>query len=424
MERINRRTVLRGAGGIALGLPWLEAMGQSRFNKKNIRLGFIQFPNGVAENHWTPSGKGSGMKLSKTLAPLAPIINKVNVHTNLKHNTACNHIPGIANFLSGAKVSKGDKFVVAKSADQVAAEYIGKDTYLPSLELALSPPKPGKVDEGYLWALGAYISWYNQSTPVPRELVPANAFNRLFKGAKKSVSTQDESKSILDFVKNDTLRLKRSLGREDLHLVDQYFTNVRFIERRLQKLQRDNMTMPRNAKTPPKGIPADFQTHAELMLDIMVLAMQTNRTKIVSFMFGRANSGFRFDFLKGVGRDMHHSYSHHNNDQGRINCLEAITRYHVTLYSKMLQKMDQIKEGDRTLLDNSLILFGSGLWEGNRHSWDQKPLVVAGKGGGSVKTGLHHVHAPRTPMNNLLLGMMKTAGCPLKRFGDSNGALI
>ena len=424
MERISRRTVLRGAGGIALALPWLEAMGQSRFDKKNVRLGFIQFPNGVAEHHWTPEGKGSAMKLSKTLAPLAPIINKVNVHTGLRHAPACNHIPGIANFLSGAKVAKGDKFVVARSADQVAAEYIGKDTYLPSLELALAPPKTGKVDEGFLWALGAYISWYNESTPVPRERVPANAFARLFKGAKKSVSTQDESKSILDFVKDDTMRLKRTLGREDLHLVDQYFTNVRFIERRLQKLERDSLTMPRNAKTPPKGIPNDFQTHAELMLDIMVLAMQTNRTRVVSFMFGRANSGVRFDFLKGVGRDMHHSYSHHNNDPNRINCLEAITRYHVTLYSKMLQKMDEIKEGDKTLLDNSLILFGSGLWEGNRHSWNQKPLVVAGKGGGSVKTGLHQVHNQGTPMNNLLLGMMKTAGCPISKFGDSRGALI
>ena len=424
MDKISRRTVLRGAGGLSLGLPWLEAMGQSRFSKKNVRLGFIQFPNGVAEDFWTPTGKGSAMKLSKTLAPLAPIVNKVNVHTGLAHRPACNHIPGIANFLSGAKVSKGDKFVVAKSADQVAADYIGKDTYLPSLELALAAPRTGKVDEGFLWALGAYISWYNESTPVPRERVPANAYARLFKGAKKSVSTQKESKSILDFVKDDTIRLKRSLGREDLHLVDQYFTNVRFLERRLQKLERDNMTMPRTAKKPQKGIPDDFQTHAELMLDIMVLAMQTNRTKIVSFMFGRANSGQRFDFLKGVGRDMHHSYSHHNNNPERINSLEGITRYHVTLYSKMLQKMDEIKEGDSTLLDNSLILFGSGLWEGNRHSWKQKPLVVAGKGGGSVKTGLHQVHNQGTPMNNLLLGMMKTAGCPISKFGDSQGAII
>lgn len=424
MERITRRTVLRGAGGIALGLPWLEAMGQSRFSNKNVRLGFIQFPSGIAENYWTPEGKGSAMKLSKSLTPLAPIVNKVNVHTGLKHDTACNHIPGIANFLSGAKVSKGDKFVVAKSADQVAAEYIGKETYLPSLELSLAPTRTGKVDEGYLWALGDYISWYNESTPVPRERVPANAYARLFKGAKKSVSTQSESKSILDFIRDDTQRLKRSLGREDLHLVDQYFTNVRFLERRLQKLERDNMTMPRSAKTPPKGIPNDFQTHAELMLDIMVLAMQTNRTKVVTLMLGHANSGQRFSFVKGVGNDMHHSYSHHNNDPEKIKCLEAITRYHVSLYSKMIQKMDEIKEGDKTLLDNSLILFGCGLWEGDRHSWPQKPLVVAGKGGGSVKTGLHQVHNQGTPMNNLLLGMMKTAGCPLSRFGDSSGALI
>jgi hypothetical protein len=424
MLKIDRRTVLRGIGGVSLGLPWLEAMGQSRFSNKNVRLGFIQFPSGIAEDYWTPEGKGSDMKLSKSLTPLAPIVNKVNVHTGLKHNAICNHVPGIANFLSGVKVKKGDKFGVAKSADQVAAEYLGKDTYLPSLELSLAPPRSGKIDEGYLWALGAYISWYNESTPVPRELVPGNAYVRLFKGAKKSISSHQESKSILDFIKEDTMRLKRSVGREDLQLIDQYFTSVRSLERRLEKLTRDNMTIPKGAKKPPVGIPQDFQIHANLMLDIMVLAMQANRTKVVSFMFGRANSSQRFEFLKGAGRDMHHSYSHHNNKPDRINSLEAITRYHVTLYSKMLQKMDQIKEGDKTLLDNSLILMGSGLWEGNGHTSHQKPLIVAGRGGGSVKTGLHQVHAAKTPMNNLLLGMLKTAGCPLNSFGDSREAII
>lgn len=424
MEKINRRTVLRGLGGISLGLPWLEAMGQSRFSNKNIRLGFLQFPSGVAEHFWTPKGEGSKMELSKSLSPLAPIVHKVNVHTGLKHNTVCNHVPGIGNFLSGCKIKKGDKFGAAKTADQVAADYLGKDTYLPSLELTLTAPRSGKIDEGYLWAYGDYISWYNETTPVPRERVPENAYKRLFKGAKKSISTHSESKSILDFVRDDTLRLKRSIGREDLQLVDQYFTNVRFLEKRLEKLRKDNMTLPRSAKTPPKGIPNDFQTHADLMLDIMVLAMQTNRTKVVSFMFGKANSNQRFSFLPGVGNDMHHSYSHHNNNPERIKCLELITRYHVSLYSKMLLKMDAIKEGDSTLLDNSLMLFGCGLWEGDRHSWNQKPLVVAGKGGGSVKTGLHHVHAQGTPMNNLLLGMLKTAGCPVNKFGDSQRALI
>jgi hypothetical protein len=424
MEKISRRTVLRGLGGLSMGLPWLEAMGQSRFNNENIRLGFIQFPSGVAEHFWTPEGEGSAMKLSKSLAPLAPIVHKVNVHTGLAHNTVCNHVPGIANFLSGVAVKKGDKFGAAKSADQVAADYLGKDTYLPSLELSMKPPRPGKIDEGYLWALGAYISWYNETTPVPRELVPENAYARLFKGTQKSVSTKDESKSILDFVKDDTIRLKRSIGREDLDLVDQYFTNVRYLEKRMEKLARENMAMPRTAKTPPKGIPNDFQTHAELMIDIMVLAMQTNRTKVVSFMFGIANSSQRFDFVKDVGNEMHHSYSHHNNNPEKIKCLEAITRYHVSLYSAMLQKMDEIKEGDKTLLDNSLILMGSGLWEGDRHSWKQKPLIVAGKGGGSVKTGLHQIHNQGTPMNNLLLGMLKTAGCPVNKFGDSNNAII
>ena len=267
------------------------------------------------------------------------------------------------------------------------------------------------------------MSWLNEKTPVSREVIPANAYTRLFKGGKSSTSTPEETKSILDYVKEDTASMRRTLGREDLYRIEQYFASVRSLERRIQKLSQDNFTMPRDAKKPPQGIPRDFQTHAELMLDIITLAFQTNRTKIATMMFGRAVSGQRFDFLKGVNGG-HHENSHHNNNSQKKNAVEAIVRYHITLYSKMLQKMHSIKEGDKSLLDNSLVLIGSGLWDGNRHNYKEKPLVVAGKGGGSVKTGQHQVHNIGTPMNNLILGMLKTAGCSLNKFGDSKGAIV
>lgn len=425
MMKLNRRSILRGAGGIALGLPWLEAMAQSSISQKNVRLAFMIFPNGVIPEHWKPEGKGSNFKLSKTLAPLEPVKDMINVHTGLGHDTHCGHNPGFANFLSGAAVNKGvGEFKVGISADQVAAQHIGKNSYLPSLELSLhQPASTGLTNNGWNRSLGGYMSWFNEQTPCPREIIPVNAYTRLFKGAKKNTSTAAETKSILDYVKEDTASMKRSLGREDLYRIDQYFTSVRALERRLQKLANDNYTMPRDAKKPPQGIPRDFQTHAELMLDIITLAFQTNRTKVATLMFGRAVSGQKFDFLKGVN-DGHHSNSHHNDNKKKKDNVEAIVRYHITLYSKMLQSMKSIKEGDKTLLDNSLVLIGSGMWDGNKHNFKEKPLIVAGKGGGSVKTGQHQVHNIGTPMNNLLLGMLKTAGCPMKKFNDSRGAII
>ena len=425
MRKIDRRTVLRGIGGITLGLPWLEAMAQSSFSQKNVRLCFMVFPNGVIPEHWTPTGKGSNFKLSKTLTPLESVKDMINVHTGLGHDTHCGHNPGIANFLSGVDVKKGaGEFGVGISADQVAAQDIGKNSFLPSLELSLhQPSSSGLTNNGWNKSLGGYMSWLNEKTPVSREIIPANAYSRLFKGGKSSTSTPEETKSILDYVKEDTATMRRTLGREDLYRIEQYFASVRSLEKRIQKLSQDNFTMPRDAKKPPQGIPKDFQTHAELMLDIITLAFQTNRTKIATMMFGRAVSGQRFDFLKGVNGG-HHENSHHNNNSQKKNAVEAIVRYHITLYSKMLQKMHSIKEGDKSLLDNSLVLIGSGLWDGNKHNYKEKPLVVAGKGGGSVKTGQHQVHNIGTPMNNLILGMLKTAGCSLNKFGDSKGVIV
>ncbi|MCM8535587.1 MAG: DUF1552 domain-containing protein [Lentisphaeraceae bacterium] len=426
MRKINRRTVLRGMGGISLGLPWLEAMGQSSFSNKNIRLCYLVFPNGVNIDHWTPEGTGSNYKLSKTLAPLEPIKDLVNIHTGLVHRAHSVHAPGYANFLSGVTVKKGmGPYGAGVSCDQIAAQDIGKDSYLPSIELSVEPPKhKGLSPAGYNRAMGAYISWANKTTPVPRELIPINAFDRMFKGIKRSKTTTPEiSRSILDYVKEDALGMKRSLGREDSQRIQQYFASVRALERRIQKKHQESFTMPKDSVNPPAGMPKDFESHVELMTDIITLAFQTNRTKVASLMLGNSGSFRRFDFLDGVN-GAHHELSHHKGNAQKKKGYEIITRYHVSLFTRMIQKMQAIQEGDKTLLDNSLVLFGSPLWDGDRHTYPQKPILVAGKGGGKVKTGQHIVHRGRTPMNNLLLGMMQTAGCTIKQFNDSTGAVV
>ena len=428
MSKISRRTVLRGAGGIALGLPWLEAMGASRFLNENIRLGFLFMPNGVNPEDWDPKGKGSSYSLSPSLTPLEKIKSEVNVHSNLWHAGARGgdgHYVKTANFLSGAAVKKTTSDLHCDiTADQVAAKHIGQNTFLPSIELAIKKTS-NRIDTnvGFTTVYGGHISWSSPTTPVPKEIIPAQAFNRMFKGAKKSTSTPAETKSILDYIKEDTARMKRYLGREDSYRIDQFFSSVRSLERRIQKASQDNFTMPRDAKKPADGVPKNYNDHVNLMLDLMILAFQTNRTKVATFMFANSVSGQNFSFLSGVDGG-HHELSHHRNEAGKKKMIGLIAKYHVQQYAKMLLKMKDIKEGNKTLLDNSLILFGSGIKDPNRHSHNNLPILVGGKGGGKVKTGQHLVHKDKEKMNNLLLGMLQTSGCQLSKFGDSDGSII
>ena len=425
MKSLDRRTVLRGMGGVALGLPWLEAMGAGIL-QKNVRLAYLFMPNGVAPEHWTPSGAGKSLTLAKSMAPLEPVKNMINVHSGLAHYTRQKgtHYPFTASFLNGATVKKSTSDLYAGiSSDQVAAKMIGQDTYLPSIELAVHNTR-NRIDTSAGWTqvYGGHIAWSSAAVPIPKEIIPSQAFKRLFKGGTKNRNSADETKSLLDYVKADTARLQRQLGREDKNRLNQYFYSVRSLEKRMSKVAQDSYRMPSGVKTPAKGIPKDFNTHANLMLDLIVLAFQTNRTKIATFMFGNAVSGQRFDFLKGCSGS-HHDNSHCGKDMKKRENVEKITRYHLSLYANMLQKMHAVKEGNQSLLDNSLVLFGSGISDGNRHSGRNSPLIVAGKGGGKVQTGQHQQHK-NGKMNNLLLGMMKTAGCQLSSFGDSDGVII
>ena len=423
---MDRRTILRGAGGIALSLPWLEAMGAGILDK-NVRMAFTYMANGVDPDHWSPKGSGKLGELSKTLAPLDKVKEHICVHKNLHHPNsvgADGHFPKCASYLSGAKVKKttSDPYC-GQSIDQLAAQLVGKDSYLPSIELGAHPTRAKAGNAGYTLIYAGHISWINPKTPAPKEVIPAQAFKRLFKGAKKNSSTPAETKSVLDYIKDDAARIKRTVGREDLYRLNQYFHSVRALERRIQKASSDNFKMPRDAKTPPSGIPSDYTEHCNMMLDIIILAFQTNRTKIATFMFENELSNQKYPFLNGV-KDSHHSLSHHQGNKDMKAGIEKITRYYITLYARMIEKMSQVKEGNGSLLDNSLILFGAGLKDGNRHSPIDLPIIVAGKGGGKAKTGIHKVHRERTKFNNLLLGMAQATGCKINKFGDSDGSIV
>ncbi|MCM8526515.1 MAG: DUF1552 domain-containing protein, partial [Lentisphaeraceae bacterium] len=403
-------------------------MGNTNLLNSNVRLAYLFMPNGIEPTSWNVSGQGKSMKLSRTLESLEPVKTEINFHDGLTHVMAGGdaHVSKTANFLSGSPVKRSKaNLECGKSCDQVAAETIGKDLYLPSVELGIdrSNLRKGVNNQGYSLAYGAHIAWSTPTTPLPKEIIPREFYKRLFKGSVKQISTPEETVSVLDRIKEDTRILMSKIGKEDRYRMNEYFYSIRSLERRLDKINRLSTAKPRGVKTPQSGIPRDFETHVNLMLDLIILAFQTNRTKVATFMFANGGSRKRFDFLDGVKGGNHHDISHYHNDKNKRESFEKIVRFHVSLYSKMLQKMSSIQEGDKTLLDNSLVLFGSGIRDGNRHDTNRLPIIVAGKGGGSVRTGQSHTYKNK-PLCNLLLGTLKTAGCRISQFGDSDKAEI
>ena len=422
MRKLNRRTVLRGVGGIALGLPFLEAMGNSKFSgKPPVRTAFIFMSNGVGPaSIWNPKKEGKDYDVHSSMTPLAPVKQFINVHSGLVGHRG-SHPTSASTMLTGQTVAIPDKLEVkGVSIDQLIAKEIGDDCYLPSLELTLDKPK-NTFQNNTNRAYGGYLSWSSPTTPIPREMDPHNAFKRIFKDAKTSGAGGDYSKSILDYIKDDAGRLKRILGSEDNRKVNEYFYSVRQIERRLAKLGKSNKSLPAGTKSPQKNM-NDRTEIAKAMIDIMVLAFQTDRTRVASFMLAHGGSGARYNFLKGVTQN-HHATSHHGNKKENLNALTEINKFQLSFYVQMIKQMSVIQESNGSLLDNSLIFFGSSLKDGQKHSYSDLPILVAGGGGGSVKTGIHHNHKGKS-LNSLLLGMAKTAGCKMSNFVGENNAVI
>ncbi|HND54304.1 MAG TPA: DUF1552 domain-containing protein [Pirellulaceae bacterium] len=441
---LPRRTFLKGAG-VLVGLPLLEAMSGPAARaaapaRPPVRSAFIFFANGAIMDAWRPKGEGVDYELSATLAPLAPHKGDFSVITGLaqdngraKGDGPGDHARSAATFLTGAHPVKtaGADIKVGISADQAIAEKIGSQTRLPSLEIGIERGRQaGSCDSGYSCAYSNSISWKNESTPMAKEIQPRLVFQRLFGGSSDPNAAVRNlyRRSILDLVAEDARRLQGAVGQTDRRKLDEYFTGVRELEQRIARADKEARqsaeNTARNVKPDlqvPEGVPGDLQQHIRLMYDLLVLAFQTDSTRVASFMLANEGSNRAYNMV-GVTNG-HHELSHHRNEEATMAKIRKIDLFLSEQFAYFLEKMKSVKEGEGTLLDNSLILYGSGLSDGNRHRHDDLPIVLAGRGRGAVATGRHVVLPRETPLNNLFLTMADVAGAATKQLGDSTGVL-
>lgn len=438
--KVSRRMVLRGMG-ISLALPWLEATSApvkaAAVTATPNRMAFIFVPNGVVLDHWTPSTEGYGFKLPSILEPLAPVQDSLLVLSGLTHDKgrangdgAGDHARSASVFLTGAQPRKtdGENIRSGISVDQVAAKAVGQRTRFSSLELGVDPGRnAGNCDSGYSCAYSSNISWSSETTPVGKEVNPRLVFERLFAGGKPSEidrsarQRQALQQSVLDFIADDAKRLQSRLGRNDTRKLDEYLTGVREIERRLGS---DLKAAPTDVDVDyriPDGIPGDYQDHMRLMCDMLVLAFQTDSTRIATMMF--ANAADNKNYRKIGVPDGHHDLSHHGNNPEKLEKIRQINRFHVQQLSYLLQRMKSVQEGESTLLDNSMICYGSAISDGNRHNNENLPIVLAGGGAGTLETGRHIRYSTETPMCNLFMSMLDRMGVDAPFIGDSTGRL-
>ncbi|WP_417386537.1 DUF1552 domain-containing protein [Gimesia sp.] len=438
---LKRRTFLQGLG-TTMALPLLDIM-QPQLNlaaaapagaKAPIRTAFIFFPNGVIGPSWYPTSAGQNYELPKTLKPLEGLKSDINVISGLAQinaralgDGAGDHARCASVYLTSVHPTKtsGADIKAGVSVDQVAAQQVGHLTRLPSLELGLTRGRnAGQCDSGYSCAYSSNISWRSPSTPTSKEIVPKLAFERLFGGGaereKQRARHLKDRQSILDLVKHDADQLKKQLGRNDQRKIDEYFTSVREIEQRIERSTHQEKIKPPEMQL-PDGIPSEFQEHIRLMYDLMVLAFQTDTTRIATFMVGNAGSNLTFPMV-GVNSG-HHELSHHRNDEKKMADIQKIDEYLTSQFAYFLKRLKETPEGNSNLLDNSMICYGSAIGDGNRHSHHDLPIILAGKGGGTIKTGFHHQVKTETPLSNLYVSMLDRAGAPVESFGDSTGRL-
>ena len=445
---VGRRTFLRGLG-VAMALPMLDAMmpsigraaaaasdGGAMAGVFPRRMGVVYAPNGVNVANFTADALGADYTLPVTLDPLAAFRKDFTLISGLaQHNTLAlgdgggDHARASATFLTGVHPRKtaGADIRAGVSFDQVAAEKIGHLTRLPSLELSGAVTQhSGACDAGYSCAYQFNISWHTESMPMNPETDPRAVFERLFGDASSDQSQaardnrQAMQKSVLDFVLGDAGDLNSKLGAADSHKMDQYLTAVRELEKRVESVSQTAIKPPPGVTAPPMF--EDFEQHLDLMFDMIVLALQTDSTRIFTFILSHEGGNRPYPMI-GIS-DGHHELSHHANDPVKLAKLAKIDLFHTKKMAQFLGKIKAVQEGDGNMLDNSMILFGSGLSDGNRHLPDHLPIVLCGGGGGSLSPG-RHIAAPggSAPLNNLYLAMLDRIGAPIDRFGDSTAAL-
>jgi hypothetical protein len=399
------------------------------------RLAFIYVPNGIVMEDWTPATAGGSFELSKTLAPLAAHRDSLVVLSGLTHNNGRalgdgpgDHARAAASYLTGVHPRKtaGADIKCGVSVDQVAAQALGKATRFASIELGCEDGRlVGNCDSGYSCAYSNSISWRGEATPMPPEVNPRVAFERLFGAGTAGESPaararrERHRRSILDFVSEDAKSLQSTLGPTDQRKLDEYLTGIREIERRIETAEREKQFTPE--MDVPEGVPAEFADHVRLMFDLLAVAFEADMTRIATFMVGREGSNRTYREI-GVP-DPHHGISHHRNDAQLIEKLAKINLFHMQMFARFIDKLKETPEGDGSLLDHSLIVYGSGLSDGNRHSHHDLPVMIAGAGNGAWTTGRHLQYPKDTPMTNLFLTILDRAGVRAETIGDSNGRL-
>ena len=433
-KHLPRRTFLRGAG-VAIALPLLDSMvpaqtalAQTAANPRT-RLGCIYVPHGATMDKWTPAQEGKGFAFTEILQPLEKYRDRLVVVSNLAHPQAAgvgsdagaDHARSAAVFLSGAHPEK-ETVHVGTTIDQIVAEKLGQDTPLPSIEVAIEE-NGLNCGAGYGCAYTNTISWKTPTLPLPMEHNPQVLFEKLFgegSTAEDRAARKQQSRSILDSVTKEIASLNKELPSSDRGRMSDFLDDVREIERRIQKAENQ---ASKEVKVPdaPVGIPEAFDDHFKIMFDLQVLAFQANITRVATMMYARDTSGTVY--LQSGVRDGFHVASHHSNNRASMDKFALINRYHTSLLAYYLEKLRATPDGDGTLLDHSLILYGSSMSNGNQHDHDPLPVVIAGGASGNLRGDRHIIAAPHTPMSNLLLSILGKLGVPQNSFGDSTGTI-
>lgn len=431
-KALPRRTFLRGMGA-SVALPLLDAMVPSMTALVRTpaapvrRLGFVYMPMGCDLPRWTPPGEGRLLELSPSLQSLAPVADQLTVITNLELKNAYpgTHATSNAAFLSAAKAkwTESTDYYLGTTVDQIAAKEIGQQTLLPSLELSMDLLQTiGQCDNGYACVYQNNLSWSSPTTPLPAEAHPRIVFERLFgeggSAADRRAALRKRA-SLLDWVRDDIARLQKTLGPADRTKVGQYLDTVREVERRIQKAEAATTDDQLPDLDRPVGVPAAYADHARLMFDLQVLALQGDVTRVITFQLARETSNRTYPEI-GVP-DPHHPLTHHGNDPEKVARMAKINAFHVSLFAYFLEKLKSTPEGNGSLLDHSLYLYGSGMGDPNVHDHVNLPILVAGGGSSGLTGGRHIKYAEPAPLANLHLTLLERAGVRMDAFADSQG---
>ena len=445
MHPLSRRAALRGVG-TALSLPLLEAMVPSTSSSSALaasgkssaplRTAFLYSPNGKHMPDWTPTIEGSAYETPWILEPMAELKGDYSILSGLAQKKADangdgagDHARALASFLTGMQAKKtfGADIRAGISVDQLAAAHVGRRTRFASLEIgADSGGQSGNCDSGYSCAYSANIAWRTETQSVPKETNPKLIFERLFSNGREGESEQSRkkrteyNKSILDFVQEDARSLEGQLGTTDRRKLDEYLSAVREIEQRIERASKDLDSKSLGMKK-PDGIPDSYEDHLRLLADLLVLAFQTDTTRVSTFIFANEGSNRSYAFMDVP--EGHHDLSHHGNDAAKQDKVRQINRFHVTQLAYFLKKLKSVSEADGTLLDRCMIVYGSGIGDGNRHNHDDLPILLAGRGAGTLQPGRHIKYPQGTPLTNLYLAMLDRLGTKVEKLGDSRGRL-